>query len=161
MIERSGSGSIPLTNGSGSKRPKIIRIRQIRIRSTAFLILCIMQVTPLHLMLFASRKIELLPSGLILLFLLDDRKIWIRIHTSDWWIPIQEAKNHTDPTDPDPQHAAFFILLLILPPLCVMQVTLLHLMLFASRKIEQLLSGLILLFLLDDRKIWIRIHTSD
>jgi hypothetical protein len=42
-----------------------------------------MQVTPMHLMLFASRKIELLPSGLILLFLLDDGKIWIRIHTSD------------------------------------------------------------------------------
>jgi hypothetical protein len=42
-----------------------------------------MQVTPLHLTLFASRKIELLPIGLILLFLFDDRKIWIRIHTPD------------------------------------------------------------------------------
>jgi hypothetical protein len=32
MIERSESGSIPLTNGSGSWRPKIIQIRQIWIR---------------------------------------------------------------------------------------------------------------------------------
>jgi hypothetical protein len=34
MIERSRSGSIPLTNGSGSgfRRPKIERIRQIQIR---------------------------------------------------------------------------------------------------------------------------------
>jgi hypothetical protein len=28
----------------------------------------------------------------------------IRIHISDLWIRIQEAKKHTDPTDPDPQH---------------------------------------------------------
>jgi hypothetical protein len=30
----------------------------------------------------------------------------IRIHTSDKWIRIriQEARQHTDPTDPDPQH---------------------------------------------------------
>jgi hypothetical protein len=34
MIEESGSGSIPLTNGSGSRRPKNIPIR-IRIRNTA------------------------------------------------------------------------------------------------------------------------------
>jgi hypothetical protein len=70
-----------------------------------------MQVTPLHLMLFALRKIELLPSGLILLFLLDDGRI--RIHTSDKWIRIRiqvAQKNHTDPTDPDRQHR-----LLILP----------------------------------------------
>jgi hypothetical protein len=32
MIEGSGSGSIPLTNGSGSRRLKNIRIRRIRIR---------------------------------------------------------------------------------------------------------------------------------
>ncbi len=31
-----GSGSIPLTNGSGSRRPKNIRIRRIRIRNTAY-----------------------------------------------------------------------------------------------------------------------------
>ena len=39
-----------------------------------------------------------------LLFLLDDRRIRIRIHTSDWWIRIQEAQKHVDPVDPDPQH---------------------------------------------------------
>ncbi len=41
-----------------------------------------------------------------MLFLLDDRKIRIRIHTADdrFWIRIQEAQKHTDPTDPDPQH---------------------------------------------------------
>ncbi len=33
MVE--GSGSVPLTNGSGSRRPKNIRIRRIRIRNTA------------------------------------------------------------------------------------------------------------------------------
>jgi hypothetical protein len=32
MIEGSGSGSIPLTNASGSRRPKNIWIRWIRIR---------------------------------------------------------------------------------------------------------------------------------
>jgi hypothetical protein len=38
MIEESGSGSIRLTNGSGSRRPKNIRILQIRIwiRNTAW-----------------------------------------------------------------------------------------------------------------------------
>jgi hypothetical protein len=40
MIERSGFRSVHLTNGSGSRRPKNIRIRririQIRIRNTAF-----------------------------------------------------------------------------------------------------------------------------
>jgi hypothetical protein len=38
MIEGSGSGSIPLTNGSGpgSMRPKNMWIRWIRIRNTAF-----------------------------------------------------------------------------------------------------------------------------
>ncbi len=35
MIEGSGSGSVPLTNGSGSRRPKNILIRRIRIRNTA------------------------------------------------------------------------------------------------------------------------------
>ncbi len=35
MIEGSGSGSIPLTTGSGSGRPKNIWIRWIRIRNTA------------------------------------------------------------------------------------------------------------------------------
>jgi hypothetical protein len=36
-------------------------------------------------------------------FLLGDRRIQIRIriHTSDWWIRIQEAQKHVDP---DPQH---------------------------------------------------------
>jgi hypothetical protein len=39
-----------------------------------------------------------------LLFLLDDRRIRIRI--SDLWIRIriQEAQKHVDPSDPDPQH---------------------------------------------------------
>jgi hypothetical protein len=32
----SGSGSIPLTSGSGSRRPKNMWIRWIRIRNTAF-----------------------------------------------------------------------------------------------------------------------------
>jgi hypothetical protein len=32
-----------------------------------------------------------------LLFLLDDRRIWIRIR-------IRKAQKHIDPTDPDPQH---------------------------------------------------------
>jgi hypothetical protein len=36
MIEGSGSGSIPLTSGSGSGRPKNMWIRWIRIRNTAF-----------------------------------------------------------------------------------------------------------------------------
>jgi hypothetical protein len=36
MIEGSGSGSIPLTNGSGSGRPKNMCIRWIRIRNTAY-----------------------------------------------------------------------------------------------------------------------------
>jgi hypothetical protein len=35
MTERSGSGSIPLTNGSGSGRPKNLWIRWILIRNTA------------------------------------------------------------------------------------------------------------------------------
>ncbi len=35
MIERSGSGSIPLTSGSGSGRPKNMWLRWIRIRNTA------------------------------------------------------------------------------------------------------------------------------
>ncbi len=38
MIEGSGSG--PLTNGSGSRRPKIIWIGRIRIRNTAWKKLC-------------------------------------------------------------------------------------------------------------------------
>jgi hypothetical protein len=33
---RSGSGSISLNNGSGSRRPKSLQIRRIRIRNTAF-----------------------------------------------------------------------------------------------------------------------------
>ncbi len=45
-------------------------------------------------------------------FLLGDRRIEIRIriHTSDWWIRIQEVQKHVDPvdpnpdSDPDPQH---------------------------------------------------------
>jgi hypothetical protein len=41
-----------------------------------------------------------------LLFLLDDRRIWISI--SDLWIRIRVAQKHMDPTDPDfdpdPQH---------------------------------------------------------
>ncbi len=36
MIEGSGSGSVALTNGSGSRRPKNIWIRRIRIRNTAW-----------------------------------------------------------------------------------------------------------------------------
>jgi hypothetical protein len=41
-----------------------------------------------------------------LLVLLGERRIRIRIHTSDYWIRIrnQEAEKHTNPTDPDPQH---------------------------------------------------------
>jgi hypothetical protein len=41
-----------------------------------------------------------------LLFLHDDRRIWIwiRIHTSDQWIRILEAQKHVDPVDPDPEH---------------------------------------------------------
>jgi hypothetical protein len=37
-------------------------------------------------------------------FLLNDRRIRIRIHTSDWWIriQIQEAYKHVDLEDPDP-----------------------------------------------------------
>jgi hypothetical protein len=40
---------------------------------------------------------------LFLLFLHDDRRIRIRIHTSDEWIRIREAQKHVDP-DPDPEH---------------------------------------------------------
>ncbi len=38
--------------------------------------------------------------------LLDDRRIWIRIHISDQRIRlrIREAQKHMGPTDPDPQH---------------------------------------------------------
>jgi hypothetical protein len=41
-----------------------------------------------------------------LLFLLDDRRIRIRIRISDLWIRIRipEAQKHMYPTDPDPQH---------------------------------------------------------
>ncbi len=43
-----------------------------------------------------------------LLFLLDDRRIRIRIRISDYWIWIRETKKHMDPkdpdSDPDPQH---------------------------------------------------------
>jgi hypothetical protein len=31
----------------------------------------------------------------------DDRRIRIRIHTSDQWIRIQEAQKHVDPVDPE------------------------------------------------------------
>ncbi len=43
MIEVSGSGSIPLTNGSGSgfRRPKNTWIRWIRIRNTVILLFCL------------------------------------------------------------------------------------------------------------------------
>jgi hypothetical protein len=34
MIEGSGSGSMPMTNGSGSRRPKNMRVRRIRIFNT-------------------------------------------------------------------------------------------------------------------------------
>jgi hypothetical protein len=37
-----------------------------------------------------------------LVFLLDDRRIRIRI--SDLWGRIREAQKHMDPTDPDPRH---------------------------------------------------------
>ncbi len=36
MVEGSGSGSVPLTNGSGSRMPKNMWIRWIRIRNTDF-----------------------------------------------------------------------------------------------------------------------------
>jgi hypothetical protein len=36
-----------------------------------------------------------------LLFLLDDRRIPIRIRVSDQWIRILQAQKHMDPTDPD------------------------------------------------------------
>ncbi len=32
----------------------------------------------------------------------DERRIRIRIHTSDEWIRIREAQKHVDPVDPDP-----------------------------------------------------------
>ncbi len=35
-------------------------------------------------------------------FLLGDGRIYIRIHTSEWWIRIQEAQKHVDPVDSDP-----------------------------------------------------------
>ena len=42
----------------------------------------------------------------IVLFLLGDKRIWIRIHTSVTRIRIriQEAQKHVDPVDPDPEH---------------------------------------------------------
>ncbi len=42
----------------------------------------------------------------LIVFSYFDRRIRIRIHTSDKWIRIRihEAQKHTDPTDPDPQH---------------------------------------------------------
>ncbi len=42
-------------------------------------------------------------SRFFLLFLLDDRRIRIRIHTSDQWIRIR-AQKHVDPEDRDPEH---------------------------------------------------------
>jgi hypothetical protein len=47
-------------------------------------------------------------SRFFLLFLLNDRRIRSRIHTSDKWIRIQDVQKHVDPVDPDldpdPQH---------------------------------------------------------
>jgi hypothetical protein len=48
------------------------------------------------------------------LFLLGDRRIRIRIHTSDYWIRIriQEAQKDVDPVelqDPSPQHCLWLI----------------------------------------------------
>jgi hypothetical protein len=39
-----------------------------------------------------------------LTILLDDSRIRIWIHTSDYWIRIREAQKHEDPVDPDPEH---------------------------------------------------------
>jgi hypothetical protein len=46
MIEGSGSGdgSVPLTSGSGSRRPKNIWIRRIRIRNTALLMIFLVSI---------------------------------------------------------------------------------------------------------------------
>ncbi len=38
------------------------------------------------------------------LVLLDDRRIRIRVHTSEQWIRIRETQKHVDPVDPDPEH---------------------------------------------------------
>ncbi len=54
-----------------------------------------------------SKRIQQQESKFSLLFLLDDRRIRIRIHTYDQWIRIQKAKKHTDPVDPDTQHCFF------------------------------------------------------
>jgi hypothetical protein len=73
MKDGSGSGSITLTSGSrsGSRRPKNM---WIRIRNTAGI-------------------------KLFLVILHDERWVRIRIHTSDYWIRIQEAPKPTDPME--------------------------------------------------------------
>ncbi len=42
-----------------------------------------------------------------LLFLLDDRRIRIRISTSDQWIRIWEAQKHVNPVDPEHWYPLF------------------------------------------------------
>ncbi len=79
MIEGSGSGSIPLTSGFGSGRPKNMWIRWIRIRNTAFK----------------------MPRNWV--FLLVDGKIRIRTNTYQGTVCllILEDRKQTGPKDPE------------------------------------------------------------
>jgi hypothetical protein len=62
MIEGSGSesGSIPLTNGSesGSRKPKNIWIRWIRIRNTAFTVYLFSQLLHLDILILFGRLLK-------------------------------------------------------------------------------------------------------
>ncbi len=54
MIKESGSGSIPLTNGSGSGRPKNMWIRWVRIRNTDKIIMNFVHAAECRAILFTS-----------------------------------------------------------------------------------------------------------
>jgi hypothetical protein len=48
----------------------------------------------------SKRSHKTIEIKVFLLFLLDDRRLRIRIHISDYWIRIREAQKHVDPVDP-------------------------------------------------------------
>ncbi len=96
-----GSGSAPLTNGSG------FGSGSCRMATKYFCTKVFLFVTFLSCIYRTSLNIKShkgvtkhQQSRFFLLFLLDDR----RIRTSYQWIRIQEAQKQSDPTDPNPQH---------------------------------------------------------
>ena len=101
-------GSMPLTNRSGSGSsyfrhwPSRWQQKQIFKKK----LFCLLLFEGIFTWFFKDKKSKRSRKGVgikvFLLFLLGDRRIWI--HTSDYWIRIQKAQKHTDPTDLDPQH---------------------------------------------------------